>query len=72
MLKQIRVLDYSGNYSYAPPTVDALVNTEEIVSAVPCASRRSEETMRLRMTDGSCLIAVGVPADLLSGPEVRQ
>lgn len=66
MLQKVRILDYDARaYSYCPPTVDAIINLMEVVSAVPCESRSSEPTMSVRFTDGKTLTVVGKPDDLL-------
>ena len=63
-IKIVEILDYYASYSYQPPRKDAVINTDEIVSAVPCESRCSDPTMCVRFTDGSHLTVVGKPSDL--------
>ena len=64
-LKLVEVLDYATSYDYCPPRKDAVINTEEIVSAVPCESRASTPTMYVRFKNGSHMTVLGVPTDLL-------
>jgi hypothetical protein len=64
-LKKVEILDYSASYSYSPPVKDSVVNTEQIVSAVPCESRYCGKTMQVNFVDGSHLTVVGSPEDLL-------
>ena len=64
-IKKVYVIDYDAWNSYAPPQKEAVINTEHIVSAVPCESRFSEPTMLVRFTDGSHQTVVGKPEDLL-------
>ncbi len=65
MLKKVYVLDYSANYAYAPPKVEALINTDEIVSATPTDARGSGPFMLVRFRDGSNLTVVGTVDALL-------
>lgn len=69
MLKGIKALDYKASYAYAPPVVDAVINTDDVQTAIPCDARCSEPTMRIRFRDGSTVVAIGKPADLLRPPQ---
>ena len=69
MLKLIRVIDYDGNYVYSPPDVEAVVNTEEIASAMilPRGSTRRafDDVTRLFFRDGTSKDMIGKPRDLI-------
>ena len=71
MLKLVRVLDYNARYDYAPPTVESVINLDDVVSAVPVETRHSGPTMLVRFRDGTQLTVVGHPADLIDTPEAR-
>ncbi len=65
MLRKFKFLDYGANYAYAPPQEDCIINTDNIVSAVPTESRGSGPFVLVKMSDGSKLTIVGRPEDLL-------
>lgn len=65
MLKKVKYLNWSGNFVYAPPQEDCIINTDEVISAVPTEARGSGPFMLVKMSDGSKLTLVGVPEDLL-------
>lgn len=65
MLKKVKYLNWNGNFAYAPPQEDCIINTDEVISAVPTEARGSGPFMLVKMSDGSKLTLVGVPEDLL-------
>lgn len=65
MLIKVKMLDYNLPYSYAPPTVDAIVNTEEIVSAKITEARGEGPHLFVRFRDGSSMTIQGRVEDLL-------
>ena len=65
-LKLVRVLDYTARYDFCPPSVESVINLNEVVSAVPCESRHVEPTMIVRFRDGQSLTVIGMPTDLIS------
>ena len=65
MLKKVKYLNWSGNFAYAPPQEDCIINTDEVISVVPTEARGSGPFMLVKMSDGSKLTLVGVPEDLL-------
>ena len=65
MLVEVQVLDYGARYEFAPPSIWAVINLDEVVSAVPCESRRSERTMLIKFRDGSHLTVIGEPGDIV-------
>ncbi len=67
-LLSVRVLDWGASFAYAPPSRLAVINTDEIVSAVaidPSRTRCVEQTMRVTFRDGSTHEVVGCPSDLV-------
>lgn len=62
----VEYLDRSGNYAYAPPTREGVINTDEIVSVKvldPYVTRSSYEVVRIRFRDGSTIDVIGKPSD---------
>lgn len=67
-LLSVRVLDWGASFSYAPPSRLAVINTDEIVSAVaidPSCTRCMEQTMRVVFRNGTSHEIVGQPSDLV-------
>lgn len=64
MLIKVKRLNWQANYAYAPPQEDAVINTEEVVSAVPTEACGSGPFLSVRFRDGSSMTVVGTP-DLL-------
>jgi hypothetical protein len=67
-LRKVEFVDRNANYAYAPPTREAVINVDEIVSAVSIApehTRNSEPLVRVRFRDGSVLDVVGKPGDFV-------
>lgn len=64
-LIRVKAQDWSGDFAFAPPTVDTLVNTDEVQSVMPCESRGTGPFVRVRFRDGKELICVGVVMDFL-------
>lgn len=68
----VQYIDYSGNYAYAPPTEEAVINTDEIVSITPIRpenTRSSYALVKVRFRDGRTLDIVGKPSDFV---DVRE
>jgi hypothetical protein len=65
MLKAMRAQDWNASFSYAPPLVDIVINTDHVVDATACDSRGSGPWMRVRMSDGKQHIVKGLPEELL-------
>lgn len=70
-LIKVRMVDYSQNYSYAPPQEDAILNTEEIVSAVPTEARGDGPFLRVNLKDGTRMVIVGTVDDVLQPPSSK-
>jgi hypothetical protein len=71
MLRRVKCQDWNAQFAYAPPVVDAVVNTDHIVSAVPTDSRGSGPWTKVSFVDGRTLTCQGTPetflgADVLS------
>ncbi len=62
-LKLVKYQDWSAEFAYAPPLVDATINLDEVVSVTPCDSRGEGPFVRVKLTTGDSLICRGVPAD---------
>lgn len=65
MLKILKAQDWSGNFAYAPPLRDLLVNTDHVVSAQVCESRGAGPWYSLKLIDGKVHTVQGHPSDLL-------
>lgn len=68
MLKLVKYLDYSGNYAYAPPTLEAVIDTAEIQRVTPILpenSRSSYALVKIRFKDGSIMDVVGYVRDFV-------
>jgi hypothetical protein len=65
-LKKILFLNYNSEYAYAPPQVEALINTDHITTCVPVEARGSGPFVRITFTNRDSLVAVGKPEDFLS------
>lgn len=65
MLKKVQFQDFNAPHTYAPPTRDAVINTDDVSRVTPCESRGSGPWMMIRFRDGTHLIAQGKPEDLL-------
>lgn len=73
-LMAVRVLDWDASFPYAPPSRDAVINTDEVVSAVaidPSRTRCSSPTMRVAFRDGHAHEVIGRPEDLVRAAEGR-
>lgn len=68
MLVKVKMLDYSAGFAYAPPQVDALVNTDHVVSAKPTEARGSGPFLCLKMVGGETVTVVG-SLDQFTKPE---
>jgi hypothetical protein len=66
MLIRVKMLDYHGAYAYAPPQVDAVINTDDVTSARPTEARGIGPFLAVNMRDGSSVTIVGTVEDLLS------
>lgn len=64
VLKSVKYQDWNASFSYAPPLRDAVINTEELVSAVTTDSRGSGPWMRLSFRNGETMTVQGTPLDL--------
>ena len=53
MLISVKKLDYEQAYAYAPPIMDAVINTDYIVSVVPAETRRPEPCVYIIFNMGS-------------------
>lgn len=65
MLIKVRFQDWSSDFTYAPSTREAVLNTDHIISVTPCESRGAGPFVRVRMLDDQSLICVGTPSDFL-------
>jgi hypothetical protein len=68
-LIRARVQDWSGDFAFAPPTKESLINTDDIQSVRPTESRGIGPFVKVRFRDGTELICVGTVADFLPGAE---
>jgi hypothetical protein len=65
-LKKVKYLDFGGDYAYAPPCVDALINLSEVVSIVPCEGfRRSGPFVKIRFRDKTEITCEGKVEDFI-------
>jgi hypothetical protein len=67
-LRKVEFLDRSGEYAYAPPKREAVINLDEILSVVPVApenNRFSYALVDIRFRDGSTLQVIGKPSDFI-------
>lgn len=67
MLIKVKYLDYDKPCAYAPPQEDAILNTDDVVSAVPTEARGSGPFLRVNLRDGTSITIVGTPDTLLAG-----
>jgi hypothetical protein len=65
MLIKVKYLDYEATTAYAPPQRDGVLNTEEVVTAVPTEARGSGPFLLVRFRDGSQMTIVGEPGLLV-------
>ncbi len=72
MLIKVKRLNYNGNYAYAPPQEDAVINTEEIVSAVPTEARGEGPFLLVHFTTGDTMTMVGTLDMLLPAAQDRR
>ena len=64
MLIKVERQDWGANFAYAPPLVEAVINTDDIVTAVPCESRGVGPFMKVKFRNGDEMIIRGKPSDL--------
>lgn len=67
MLKLVKFINYSGNYAYAPPDSEAVINTEEIIQVVPqkLAIRPTENIVRIYFRTRPWMDVIGKPSDFI-------
>lgn len=65
MLIKVQKQDWSAPSTYAPPLVEAVVNTEEIIEAERTDSRGSGPWTKVRFRDGSAITIHGLPGQLV-------
>lgn len=63
MLRRVRWQDWSGNFAYAPPVRDGVLNDAEIVSVTPCESRGPGPWVKVSLRNGEQMICQGKPDD---------
>ena len=63
MLIRVKKQDWSASFAYAPPLVEAVLNTDHIVSVVSVESRGSGPFVCVSMVDGQKLTCEGEPSD---------
>ncbi len=71
MLIKVRRQNWDATFAYAPPLEDAVINTDEVVSAVPVESRGVGLFMSVRFRDGTSMTVQGRPDDLLARAPAR-
>lgn len=59
MLIRVRRQDWDASFEYAPPLVDALVNTDDVVTAHICESRGAGPWVKVVLRNGGTLIVEG-------------
>ena len=67
-LMAVRVIDWSASFSFAPPSREAFINTDDVVTAVaidPSRTRCMEPTMSVVFRDGQRHEIIGRPSDLV-------
>lgn len=64
-LKLVKMLDYNQSYAHAPAQVDAVVQTNQIVSVVPTEARGNGPFVRINLKDGTHIVCVGKPIDFV-------
>lgn len=67
MLVRVRRQNWEANFAYAPPLEDAVINTREVVWAVPTQSRGEGPFTLIRFRDGTSMIVKGTPETLPIG-----
>lgn len=65
MLVKLQILNFNANYAYAPPAEEQIVDLDDIRQISPIETRYSEPCSRIRLANGSHVVAVGSPADVL-------
>jgi hypothetical protein len=65
-LIKVKAQDWSGDFAFAPPTRESLVNTDDVQSVQPCESRGSGPFFRVRFRDGQAMICVGTVDDFIT------
>jgi hypothetical protein len=58
-LIKVRRQNWQANFAYAPPTEDAVINTDEVASAFPTESRGEGPFVQVRFRDGSSMTVLG-------------
>jgi hypothetical protein len=67
-LIKVKKLDYSARFAYAPPVVDAVINTEEVVSAAAVEERGTGPFLQVCFRDGSTMTIKGTADTLVPFP----
>jgi hypothetical protein len=62
-LIRVKAQDWSGNFAFAPPTRESLVNTDDVQSVRPCESCGIGPFFKIRFRDGTELICEGTIND---------
>ena len=66
MLKKVKYQNWRApNFAYAPPTEDAVIQTDRIVSVTPTESRGSGPFVLVKFDDGTSMTCIGKPEDFL-------
>jgi hypothetical protein len=64
-LKIVQSQDWSGNFAYAPPLKDTVLNTDDIISVRECESRGSGPWVSVTMRNGEKFTVKGTPQDFV-------
>lgn len=69
MLKLVKYIEYDGNYAYAPPELDALINTDDIIAAklVPKEQTRKpfDDITRIAFRNNTWMDVICKPQDFI-------
>lgn len=70
MLIEMRYQNWDASFSYAPPLLPVVINTDHVLIAKACESRGAGPWMKVTMQGGDSMIVKGVPSDLIYRKEV--
>jgi hypothetical protein len=65
-LIKVKAQDWSGDFAFAPPTYETLVNTDDVQLVRPCESRGIGPFFKIRFRDGKEVICVGTINDFFA------
>ncbi len=71
MLIRVKRLNYNCQYTYAPPSEDAVINLIDVRSVIATDARGIGPFVLVTFRDGSIMTCHGVPGDFVIGGEIK-